>query len=53
MAVGDQLFGDLLTHDGSSAVARHVANAVLKEDSHGARLAKEHEGLQENVPDKG
>jgi phage terminase large subunit-like protein len=32
----------LLSHDGSSALARHVANAVLKEDSRGARLAKEH-----------
>jgi phage terminase large subunit-like protein len=31
-----------LTHDGSSALARHVANAILKEDSSGARLAKEH-----------
>jgi phage terminase large subunit-like protein len=32
----------LLTHDGSSALARHVANAILKSDSRGARLAKEH-----------
>jgi Phage Terminase len=31
----------LLSHDGSPALARHVANAVLKEDSRGARLAKE------------
>jgi phage terminase large subunit-like protein len=31
----------LLSHDGSSALARHVGNAVLKEDSRGARLAKE------------
>jgi phage terminase large subunit-like protein len=31
-----------LTHDGSSALARHVANAILREDSRGARLAKEH-----------
>jgi phage terminase large subunit-like protein len=31
-----------LTHDGSSALARHVANAILKADSRGARLAKEH-----------
>jgi phage terminase large subunit-like protein len=30
-----------LTHDGSSALARHVANAILREDSRGARLAKE------------
>ena len=31
-----------LTHDGSSALARHVANAILREDSRGARLSKEH-----------
>ena len=31
-----------LTHDGSSGLARHVANAILREDSRGARLAKEH-----------
>jgi hypothetical protein len=32
----------LLSHDGSAALARHVGNAVLKEDSRGTRLAKEH-----------
>jgi phage terminase large subunit-like protein len=31
-----------LSHDGSSGLARHVANAILREDSRGARLAKEH-----------
>jgi phage terminase large subunit-like protein len=31
-----------LTHDGGSPLARHVANAILREDSRGARLAKEH-----------
>jgi phage terminase large subunit-like protein len=31
----------LLTHDGSSGLARHVGNAVLREDARGARLAKE------------
>jgi phage terminase large subunit-like protein len=30
-----------LTHDGGTALARHVANAILREDSRGARLAKE------------
>jgi phage terminase large subunit-like protein len=30
-----------LTHGGSSALARHVANAILREDSRGARLSKE------------
>jgi phage terminase large subunit-like protein len=37
-----QLVVDLaLTHDGSTALARHVANAILREDSRGARLSKE------------
>jgi len=31
-----------LTHDGTSALARHVAYAILREVSRGARLAKEH-----------
>jgi len=31
-----------LTHNGGSPLARHVANAILREDSRGARLAKEH-----------
>jgi phage terminase large subunit-like protein len=31
----------VLTHDGGSALARHVANAILREDSRGARLSKE------------
>ena len=30
-----------LTHDGSSTLARHVGNAILREDSRGARLAKD------------
>jgi phage terminase large subunit-like protein len=32
----------LLTHDGDPRLARHMANAILKSDSRGARLAKEH-----------
>ena len=31
-----------LTHDGTPALARHIAKAILKADSRGARLAKEH-----------
>jgi phage terminase large subunit-like protein len=30
-----------ITHDGSSGMARHVANCVLKEDSRGGQLRKE------------
>jgi phage terminase large subunit-like protein len=32
----------VLTHDGDPRLARHVANAILKADSRGARLSKEH-----------
>ena len=32
----------VLTHDGDQRLARHVANAILKADSRGARLSKEH-----------
>jgi phage terminase large subunit-like protein len=32
----------VLTHDGDPRLGRHVANAILKADSRGARLAKEH-----------
>jgi phage terminase large subunit-like protein len=39
----------LLTHDGSSALARHVTNAVLKENSSGARLAKEHKDSKRRI----
>jgi phage terminase large subunit-like protein len=31
-----------LTHTGDSRLARHVGNAILREDSRGARLSKEH-----------
>jgi phage terminase large subunit-like protein len=31
-----------LSHDGDPALARHVTNAILKADSRGAWLAKEH-----------
>lgn len=30
-----------LTHDGDARLARHIANAVLKEDRHGPRIVKE------------
>ena len=30
-----------LSHDGGTPLARHVANAILREDSRGARLSKE------------
>jgi phage terminase large subunit-like protein len=38
-----------LTHDGDPALARHIANAILKADSRGARLAKEHKDSKRRI----
>jgi phage terminase large subunit-like protein len=38
-----------LSHDGDPALARHVANAILKADSRGARLAKEHKDSRRRI----
>jgi phage terminase large subunit-like protein len=39
----------LLSHDGSPAMACHVADAVLKKGSRGARLAKVHKGSKRRI----
>jgi phage terminase large subunit-like protein len=39
----------LLTHDGDPRLGRHVANAVLKQDARGARLAKEHKDSKRRI----
>ena len=38
-----------LTHDGDPRLARHMANAILKADSRGARLAKEHKDSKRRI----
>jgi phage terminase large subunit-like protein len=38
----EAVVNDAVSHDGDRRLARHVANAVLKTDSRGTRLAKEH-----------
>jgi phage terminase large subunit-like protein len=38
-----------LSHDGDPALARHLANAILKADSRGARLAKEHKDSKRRI----
>jgi phage terminase large subunit-like protein len=38
-----------LTHDGDPRLARHLANAILKTDSRGARLAKEHKDSRRRI----
>ena len=38
-----------LSHDGDPRFARHMANAILKADSRGARLAKEHKDSKRRI----
>jgi phage terminase large subunit-like protein len=38
-----------LSHDGDPRLARHMANAILKADSRGARLAKEHKDSKRRI----
>jgi phage terminase large subunit-like protein len=38
-----------LTHSGDPRLARHLANAVLKGDPRGARLAKEHKHSKRRI----
>jgi phage terminase large subunit-like protein len=38
-----------LNHDGDPALARHLANTILKTDSRGARLAKEHKDSKRRI----
>jgi phage terminase large subunit-like protein len=38
-----------LTHSGDSRLARHMGNAVLREASRGARLAKEHRDSPQRI----
>jgi phage terminase large subunit-like protein len=38
-----------LTHDGDPRLARHMANAILRTDSRGARLAKEHKDSRRRI----
>jgi phage terminase large subunit-like protein len=39
---GEAVFNRALTHSGDPDLARHVGNAVVKNDSRGHRIAKEH-----------
>ena len=38
-----------LTHDGDPTLAHHIANAILRQDSRGARLAKEHKDSKRRI----
>jgi phage terminase large subunit-like protein len=38
-----------MSHDGNPALARHVGNAVLREDKNGARITKEHASSRRKI----
>jgi phage terminase large subunit-like protein len=48
-AVYDACRDGRLSHDGNPALARHVGNAVLREDARGARITKEHASSRRKI----
>ncbi|MER5638432.1 terminase large subunit [Kitasatospora sp. NPDC002227] len=48
-AVYDAARDGRLSHDGNPALARHIGNAVLREDKNGARITKEHAGSRRKI----
>jgi len=45
----DAVLDQELTHDGSHALARHVANTQLRQDSRGSRITKEHKASSRHI----
>ncbi|MEV6399613.1 terminase large subunit [Streptomyces sp. NPDC051907] len=48
-AVYDVCLDGRLSHDGNPALARHIGNAVLREDRNGARVTKEHASSRRKI----
>src|SRR5690606_30042275 len=48
-AVYDACRDGRLRHDGNPALARHIGNAVLREDKNGARITKEHASSRRKI----
>jgi phage terminase large subunit-like protein len=48
-AVYDACRDGRLSHDGNPALARHVGNAVLREDKNGARVTKEYAASRRKI----
>jgi phage terminase large subunit-like protein len=48
-AVYDACRDGRLSHDGNPALARHIGNAVLREDKNGARITKEHASSRRKI----
>jgi phage terminase large subunit-like protein len=45
----DGVVGKLVTHDGDERVGNHIANAVIKIDGRGPRIAKEHKDSDRHI----
>ena len=45
----DAVMDKELSHNGDPALARHVANTQLKQDSRGSRITKEHRGSKRHI----
>jgi phage terminase large subunit-like protein len=48
-ALYEAVVNGAVTHDGDKRLARHVANAVLRADSRGTRLVKEHRDSRRRI----
>jgi phage terminase large subunit-like protein len=48
-ALAEAAANQTITHAGDAALARHAAHAVLKVDSRGTRLQKEHKGSSRRI----
>jgi phage terminase large subunit-like protein len=48
-AVYDACRDGRLSHDGNPSLARHIGNAVLREDKNGARITKEHASSRRKI----
>jgi phage terminase large subunit-like protein len=48
-ALYEAIVNGTVTHDGDKRLARHVTNAVLKADSRGTRLVKEHKDSRRRI----
>src|SRR6266536_4690605 len=48
-ALYEDVLNGQVTHDGDARLARHVANAVLRVDSRGSRLQKEHRDSRRRI----
>jgi phage terminase large subunit-like protein len=48
-AVYDAARDGRMSHDGNPSLARHIGNAVIREDARGARITKEHASSRRKI----